>query len=126
MKRLLVTSALIEGVSGLALLIWPSLTLDLLVGSSAALPPLTMVRAAGAALLALGVADGIGSRRGKSGFARGLASAMTLYNFGAAAGLAFAGIKWPPGGAILWPGFLLHAAMGVWCVLCLLRARRTG
>jgi hypothetical protein len=126
MRRLLEVSAAIELGAGIALLIWPSQTVNLLVGSSAVLPPVAVVRFAGAALLALGAADGLGSRREKGGLARGLGFVMTLYNFGAAAGLAFAGFKWPPGGILLWPAFVLHAAMGAWCALRLLRERRAS
>jgi hypothetical protein len=127
MKRLLIVTAVIETGAGLAILIVPSETVRLLLGSSVDLPAVaTIGRLVGAVLLALGVPDGLGSRRENSGVARGLAFVMTLYNFGVAAGLAFAGFRWPPGGIILWPVIVLHAAMGVWCVLCLLRARRAG
>jgi hypothetical protein len=126
MKRLLVASAIIELGVGVALLIWPSQTVSLLLGSSAVPPYLTVVRVVGAVLFTLGAADGLGSRREKSGAARGLALVMTFYNFCTAAGLAFAGITWPPGGGILWPAVLLHAAMGVWCVLSLRSARRAN
>jgi small basic protein len=57
-----------------------------------------------------------------AGAARGLVAAMFLYNVAVAALLAFAGVGLGLRGIALWPAVILHAAMAVWCVPCLLFA----
>jgi hypothetical protein len=47
---------------------------------------------------------------------------MFLYNVAVAALLAFAGVGLGLRGIALWPAVILHAAMAVWCVPCLLFA----
>jgi len=49
---------------------------------------------------------------------------MTIYNFGAAGGLCVPELALSQGGPLLWPAVVLHAAMGIWCVVCLRRAWR--
>ena len=122
MKRLLVVTAVIELGAGVALLCCPSATVKLLLGSpldSAA--ALTLGRVAGAALFALGVACWLAYYDAESCAARGLASAMVLYNIGVAVILGAAGIHSQPVGIALWPAVILHAAMTVWCIASLLR-----
>jgi hypothetical protein len=122
MKKLLVVTAVIELGAGVALLCCPSATVKLLLGSpldSAA--ALTLGRVAGAALFALGVACWLAYYDAESCAARGLASAMVLYNIGVAVILGAAGIHSQPVGLVLWPAVILHAAMTVWCIASLLR-----
>jgi hypothetical protein len=126
MRRLLVATAVIEGAAGVALLIWPSATVGALVGPTVVLSSaaLTLLRLGGAVLLAVGAGAGLASRRPESRAARGVVWGMTLYNLGAAGGLCVPKLALSQGGALLWPAVALHAAMGVWCVICLRRARR--
>jgi len=122
MKKLLVVTAVIELGAGVALLCCPSATVKLLLGSpldSAA--ALTLGRVAGAALFALGVACWLAHYDSQSCAARGLVSAMVLYNVGVAVILGAAGIHSQPVGLVLWPAVILHAAMTVWCIASLLR-----
>jgi hypothetical protein len=122
MSRLLKFTALIEAATGFALIVIPSVVVRLLLGSpldtSAAV---TLGRVAGAALLALGVACWLAQYDAQSCAARGLVSAMVLYNLGAVVILGAAGIRSQPVGIALWPAVVLHAAMTIWCVTCLLR-----
>lgn len=115
MKHLLVVTALIEAGAGVALICCPSETVALLLGSpletSAAT---TLGRLTGAALLALGLASWLARHEGRA--ARGLVSAMVLYNLGAASILGAAGIQAQPVGVALWPVVVLHAAMTGWCI----------
>lgn len=122
MKRLLIVTTMIEVGAGLALLVVPSAAVALLLGSPLDTPAaLTLGRVAGAALLALGVACWLAQYDAQSCAARGLVSAMLLYNLGTVVILGAAGIQSQPAGVALWPAVVLHAAITVWCVSCLLR-----
>ena len=123
MKRLLIVIAMIELGAGFALLCCPSATVALLVGSgldtSAAV---TLGRVAGAALCALGLACWLARDDTQSRAARGLVSAMALYNLGVVIILGSAGLGSQSVGIVLWPAVILHAVMAVWCVACLRRS----
>ena len=122
MKRLLIVTAVIELGAGVALLCFPSATVALLLGSlldTAA--AMNLARVAWAALFALGVACWLAQYDAQSRAAKGLVSAMVLYNLGAAIILGAAGIRSQPVGIALWPAVVLHGAMTIWCVMCLLR-----
>ena len=117
MKRLLLVTAGLELGAGLALLCYPSSAAALLLGSGLDAPAaVALGRVAGAALFALGVANWLAHYDEHSCAARGLVTAMVLYNFGAAAILGATGIKLRPVGVALWPAVVLHAAMTVWCI----------
>jgi hypothetical protein len=121
-KRLLIVTAVIELGAGVALLCFPSATVALLLGSSLDIPgAMTLARVAGTALFALGVACWLAQYDTESCAARGLVSAMVLYNLGAVIILSAAGIRSKPVGVALWPAVILHAVMAVWCVTSLLR-----
>jgi hypothetical protein len=82
---------------------------------------MNLARVAGAALFALGVACWLARDNTQSRAARGLVSAMVLYNLGAVIILSAAGIRSQPVGIALWPAVVLHAVMTIWCVASLLR-----
>jgi hypothetical protein len=122
MKTLLIVTALIEAGAGAGLMCCPSAMAALLLGSPLDTPAaLTLGRVAGAALFALGVACWFAHYDAQNGAARGLVSAMVLYNLGAVVILGIAGIRLQPLGIALWPAVVLHTAMTVWCTVCLLR-----
>ena len=122
MKRLLIVTAIIELGVGLALLCFPSATVTFLLGSGLDTPAaVALGRVAGAALFALGVACWLAQYDAQSCTARGLVSAMVLYNLGATIILCVAGIQLRPIGIALWPAVVLHAAMTIWCITRLLR-----
>jgi len=122
MRKLFVVTAMLEVGAGLALACFPSATVMILLGSSIeAHPALTVGRLAGVALLSLGVACWLARRDDGSRAARGLISAMVLYNLGAVVILSTAGIRSQPVGVLLWPAVVLHAAMTVWCLTGLQR-----
>jgi hypothetical protein len=122
MNLLLKLTAIIEAATGFGLIVIPSFVVRLLLGSpldtSAAV---TLGRVAGAALLALGVACWLAQYDAQSRAARGLVSAIVLYNLGAVVILGAAGIRSQPVGIALWPAVILHAVMTIWCVTSLLR-----
>ena len=122
MKRLLIVTAIIELGVGLALLCFPSATVSFLLGSGLDTPAaVALGRVAGTALFALGVACWLAQYDAQSCAARGLVSAMVLYNLGATIILGVAGIQLRPIGIALWPAVVLHAAMTIWCITRLLR-----
>lgn len=122
MRRLLIVTAVIEVGAGLALLCFPSAAVKLLLGSPLDGPAaLTVARIGGAGLLTLGVGCWFAQFDAQSYSARGLVTAMVLYNLGAVVILGIAGIRLRPVGIALWPAVVLHAAMTAWCV----RARQS-
>ena len=122
MKKLLIVTAVIEAGAGVGLLCCPSAAMALLLGSPLDTPAtLTLGRVAGAALFALGVACWLAHFDAQSCAARGLVSAMVLYNLGAVVILGVSGIQSQPVGVALWPAVVLHAVMTVWCIVCLLK-----
>ncbi len=122
MKTLQTVTAVIEAGAGLALGCCPSAMVVLLLGSPLDTPAAMILgRLAGAALLALGVACWLARGAAQSRAARGLVAAMVVYNFAAVALFAYAGIGLGLHGIALWPVVVLHAAMGVWCIACLVK-----
>ena len=122
MKTLHTVNALIELGAGLALLSFPWPMVTLLLGSPLETPTgLSVARVGGSGLVSLGVACWLARGDPESRAARGLVAAMLLYDVGAVAVLAFAGIGFGLHGVALWPAVVFHAVMTVWCVACLRR-----
>ena len=119
MNRLLKLTAIIEAATGLGLIAVPAVIVRLLLGSEISGASISLGRVAGVALLALGVACWFASYEVQNRAARGLISAMVLYNFGVLLILGAAGLQSPPAGILLWPAVILHGVMGVWCVASL-------
>ena len=119
----MVTAAAETG-TGLALLGLPLLVASLLLGASLDTPAaLVVARVTGAALLSLGVACWLARHDGQSRAARGLIAGLLLYNTAVAVVLAHAGIGLRLFGIGLWPTVVLHAALAVWCITCLIEKR---
>ena len=117
MHTLLAVTAVLEGVTGLALVALPSRLATLLLGASLGAPAaLTLARVAGVALVALALTCWLARHDGQSRAARGLVTAMTLYHAGVAIVLASAGVGLALSGRGLWPTVPFHVAMTVWCL----------
>ena len=120
MNTLYAATAVIEVGAGLALLCVPSAAAALLLGrpleASAAL---TVARVGGAGLFTLGVACWLARSDANSLAARGLVTAMLIYNLGVALILGAAGIGADRVGVALWPAVVLHTAMTAWCIWCI-------
>ena len=117
MKNLLVVTALLETITGVALIVSPALPASLLFGAPIdTAVGLILARIAGAALLALGVACWLARDDVRSGAARGLVAAMLLYNAAAVAALVYAALGFTLAGIALWPAVLLHLALAAWCI----------
>jgi hypothetical protein len=97
----------------------PAIIVRLLLGGDLIGAGIPLGRVAGVALLALGVACWFASSEVHDRAARGLASAMMLYNLGVILILGAAGLQSRPVGIALWPAVILHAAMSVWWVASL-------
>jgi hypothetical protein len=126
-NALYVSTAMIEVGAGVALLCLPSAAAALLLGKPLEAPAaMTVARVGGAGLLTLGVACWLARNDTQSLAARGLVSAMVIYNLGVALVLGDAGIRMRPVGIVLWPAVILHAAMTVWCVVNLVNWKPEG
>jgi hypothetical protein len=116
-------TAVLEAGAGAALVCAPSMTVALLLGSPLDTSvAVALGRLAGAALLALGVANWLAQHDQTSRAARGLVGAMVVYNLGAAVVLGMAGLRTQPVSVALWPVVMAHVAMTAWCIASLSRA----
>jgi hypothetical protein len=124
-RTLLMVTALVETPIGLMLLVSPALVVAFLLGVPLDAPAALIVgRIAGVALLSLSVACWLARDDGPSRTRRGLVAAMLLYNSVAFAVLAHAGVVARLVGVLTWPAIALHAALAVWCIVCLRSGRR--
>jgi hypothetical protein len=126
MKLLLKLTAFIEAATGLGLIAVPDFVVQLLLGGELLGAGVPLGRVAGAALLSLGIACWLASFDIESCAARGMVSAMAFYNLGVVLILSAVGLQSQPIGIALWPAVILHAAMAVWCVVCLWRSPRNN
>lgn len=121
-KPLFIATTVIEAGAGLALIVSPALAASILIGVPFDTPADSVVgRVAGAALLALALACWRARTDELSQARSGIVSGMLLYNAVAVLVLADAGIVLHLSGIGLWPAVVLHAAMAVWCLVCLIK-----
>jgi hypothetical protein len=118
--RLLQVAAAVEVVAGAGLLLAPGLGLDLLLGVRQA-PAETLLagRVLGAALLSIAASLWLTRNHASAETRRGLVGGFAVYTVLAAALLGYAGAGLGMAGPALWPAALLHAALALWCGLCL-------
>jgi hypothetical protein len=123
-NTLFATTAVIEAGAGLALLGVPSAASNLLLGTPLeAFAAFTVARIGGAGLFTLGVACWLARGDTHSSAARGLVTAMVVYNLGVALILGAAGVQSLSVGIVLWPAVVLHTGMTVWCVFSLMSCK---
>jgi len=124
-RTLLIVTALVETPIGLMLLVSPALVVALLLGVPLDAPAALIVgRIAGAALLSFGGACWLARDDGPSRARRGLVTGMLLYNCAGGAVLTHAAAGVRLAGVLMWPAVALHAALAVWCFVCLRSGRR--
>jgi hypothetical protein len=124
--HLFLVTAILEMGTGLLLLFVPAVPLALLLGvGEAAAEALLVARVAGAALLAIGVASWSARKGGPNAAQIGLLIGILIYDGAAATLLAYAGLGPGMAGIALWPAVVIHAALAVWCVLCLAGPERS-
>ena len=103
MKKVLIFAALGEGVTGLALLIVPSLVGQLLLGEELTGVAIPVARVAGVALMALGVACWPGPPL----------VGMLTYSMIVTLYLAYLGFAGGLTGILLWPAIALHVVLSI-------------
>lgn len=126
MKRLFTIIAIAETAVGLGLIAFPSSVTSLLLGSALdTAVAATVARVAGFALLALGVACWWARADTQSRAARGILSAMLVYNAGVCALLVYVALAAGVSGLGLWPTAILHGGLAAWCAATLAPGKRT-
>jgi hypothetical protein len=121
MRTLLIVTALLEAATGFALAASPSRVVSLLIGSPLDTRPGSLVgRLAGTALLTLGLICWLARNDQQSRVTAGPVAAMLFYNVAAATLLAYARMGLGLSGIGLWPAVVIHAALALWCITCLL------
>lgn len=117
MKTLLTITAFIEGATGLALLIVPSLVASSLLGTTLIEPTAIIVaKLAGIALVTIGIACWLSRNEAQS---KVMVKAMLGYNFLSLSLLVYSTLVGKIAGQGLWPAVLLHLILLVWCFSCL-------
>jgi|WetSurMetagenome_2_1015567.scaffolds.fasta_scaffold01796_8 uncharacterized RDD family membrane protein YckC len=125
MKSLLVVTAVMEAGAGVALLGFPATTVELLLSPSLdTLPSMTLFRVVGGLLLGVGIACWFASRDTLKPCARRMVIRMTVYNTSGVVLLGVVGMSVARAGILLWPTVVIHAAMAVRCVVCLLNTSK--
>jgi len=114
MKSVLTITALIEGVTGLALAIMPSLVVSILLGTSLTdISAILIARLAGAALITIAIACWLSRSNTQSAV---MVKAMLGYNVFSTVLLVYAVLVEQISGPGLWPAVLLHFGLLVWCL----------
>src|SRR3982751_4502841 len=115
LKELFLTTAVVEVVTGLALLGLPAIVLASLLGIQPATAETLFVgRIAGAALLAIGVASFLSRNNAALPAQRGLLTGILVYDVLVALLLVYAAIGVSIGGPALWPAVVLHTLLAIW------------
>ena len=115
MKSLLTITALLEGATGLALAIIPSLLVSILLGTSLTDPTAILIsRLAGGALITIAMACWL-TRSDSHSYV--MVKAMAGYNIFSITLLVYAVLVKKIYGPGLWPAVLLHLVLLIWCLL---------
>jgi hypothetical protein len=122
MTKLLALAAVLEAVTGLAFMIYPTLAVWLLLGESISRPGEVLGRVAGLALLSLGLACWPGA----NAFRPPAMGAMFAYNLLITAYLLWLGIGSEWVGILLWPAVALHSILTLLLAGLWFKERKTG
>lgn len=108
--------ACVELMAGLALLLWPTLTSNLLLGAApGSTVGIFICRLGGTALLSLAVACAIASAASGSQDTLAVHAAMFQYNLIVAGLLIYGRLGLRLQGVLLLPGIVLHLVLAEWC-----------
>jgi hypothetical protein len=118
MKRLLFNgSAIIEALTGFALLVVPLFVIGLLLGDGLGLTGVAVPRILGIGMIAVAVA---GWELQEQDISLAPRAGLCIYNAGVAIALVLLGANGGMNGILLWPVAILHAVIGammVWVIL---------
>ena len=103
------SSAMIEALTGISILVAPSWIVELLLGDGLDPTGVGVARVLGIGLLAIGVAGWQSQGRDAQFAPR---AGLLIYNVGSAAVLATLGTTGGMNGILLWPVAVLHALLG--------------
>ncbi len=124
LQRLLLAGALLEGATAMALLIYPSAAVGMLLGQSLHSAGLVIGRVAAGALLALATACWFARFSPCSSTGIGVARGLLVYNLVAALVLAHAGLLRGARAPLLWPAVVLHMILSAALLVSLSRLSR--
>jgi hypothetical protein len=123
----LIVMALLEGATGLILLVWPFVGIVLIAGVKQAAPEtILFARIAGAGLLAFGVSCWAGRSNRDRATQTGVLLSALVYNLAATGVLAYAAWFSRLNGTALWRAVVLHGTLAVWCIACFWDKPRGG
>jgi len=123
MKNLLIVKSAVEMLAGVALALFPSAVVPLLIGSPLdAASGIVVGRMAGAALLTLGIACWLARNDSQSRAAFGLVMALLFYDGAVVVILLTTRFGMQLSGIGLWPAAIVHSGLGIWSVFCLRKA----
>jgi hypothetical protein len=115
LSAILSVTALVEGPTGLLLLVWPALVFALLFGWHVPAPEtLVMGRIAGAGVLSIGIASWVARGDARTPAQLGVLAGVLAYNALGAAVLVFAGAVLGMAGLVLWPAVVYHVSLAAW------------
>jgi hypothetical protein len=122
-KLLFNTSAIVELLTGLALLVAPTLVVGLLLGEGVSPIGIAVARVLGIGLLSLGVAGWEAQEPDRRLAPR---AGLCIYNVGAAIVFVMLGTTGGMSGILLWPTAVLHSLIGVMLLWVILAPSRSG
>ena len=115
LSPILYVTALVEGPTGLLLLVWPALVFALLFGWHLPAPEtLVMGRIASTGVLSIGIASWAARADARAPAQLGVLAGVLTYNAPGAAVLVFAGTVLSMAGVALWPAVAYHVALAAW------------
>ena len=116
MKALLMVTAVIEGLVGLALFVMPELTVWLLLNTPLdSVGGVLITRVGGVAITSLAFLCWRARGFQDSRAAGGIVTAMLFYNIAVAAVLILGGSRLDLKSVFIWPVIFLHIALAIWC-----------
>lgn len=124
---LIMVFGMVEIATGLTLLVYPPLPLELLLGVKQASPETAVIaRFFGAGILAMGIICYLGKSVSDKTAQNALIWGTLVYNVLAAGLLVYTDLGLHLSGYALWPAALLHAVLAMWGVSCLVLRRTQG
>ena len=119
-KALLTVIAVVELLTGVALLLAPSIVAELLLGQPLnSGVPLVVARVAGAALIAIGLTCWLENVSNRGGSPAALLVGLLSYNIAVPVLLVHSYLANGTSGIGLWPVVILHLAFSFWIAACL-------